>query len=55
MKTRRFRTVQMPEFSDSKYIVMQGEVFVNASADPGAPILGRFLYSTDDGARRRGR
>ena len=55
MKTKRFREINLPQFSDSKYIVIEGEVFVNVGAEPGAPILGRFLYSTDDGAGRRGR
>ena len=55
MKTKKFREINLPQYKDSKYIVIEGQVYFNASAEPGAPILGRFIYSTEEWAGRRGR
>lgn len=46
--------VNYPEYNE-KYLVIDGQVYINIAADPGSQIIGRFLRSTDDGAGRRGR
>ena len=46
--------VYYPEYSE-KYLVIDGQVCINTAADPGSPVIGRFLRSADEGAGQRGR
>lgn len=53
MKNTRYRTINCPQHANSKYIIIDGEVFLNLSAEPGAVILGRFIRSTNRGTAGR--
>lgn len=53
MNTTRYRTINCPQHADSKYIIIDGEVYLNLSADPGTVILGRFIRSTNRGTAGR--
>ena len=53
--TREYRKARYPEHSDVKYIIIDGEIFVNLCYEPGGVIAGRFLRSTGSGAGRRER
>jgi len=37
-----YRTIQLPQFKDARYVVIRGEVFINLSADVSARII-RFI------------
>lgn len=53
--TRRYRQARYPEHSDARFIVIDGEIFINLCYEPGGVIAGRFLRSTETGAGRRER
>lgn len=46
--------VNYPEYGE-KYLVIDGQIYINIAADPDNPVTGRFLRSADDGAGKRGR
>lgn len=46
--------VNYPEYNE-KYLMIDGQIYINIAADPGSQIIGRFLRSADDGAGQRGR
>lgn len=46
--------VNYPEYVE-KYLIIDGQIYINIAADPESRIIGRFLRSADDGAGRRGR
>ena len=52
MKTN-MRTISCPQHANTKYIIIDGKVYLNLSAEPGAAILGRFIRSTDRGTAGR--
>lgn len=54
-RNRYYRMANYPEHRDSKYIVVDGEIFLNLAYEPGGIIVGRFLKSTETGAGRRDR
>ena len=54
MKNTNTTYVNYPEYSE-KYLVIDGQIYVNIAAEPGSQIIGRFLRSAEDGADRRGR
>jgi hypothetical protein len=53
--TRNIKQANYPEFKDSKYIIIDGQIYLNLAAEPGAVIAGRFLRSADGGVDRRDR
>lgn len=52
MTTRNQRTIRCPEYADSRYLVIDGEVYVNLCAEPGALIAGRFIRTSGGGRGR---
>ena len=53
--TTNIKYANYPEFKDSRYIVIDGQVYLNIAAEPGTVIAGRFLRSASSGADRRDR
>ena len=54
MRNNNTTYVNYPEYGE-KYLVIDGQIYVNIAADPDNPVAGRFLRSADDGAGQRGR
>lgn len=46
--------VNYPEYSE-KYLVIDGQIYINIAADPGSQIVGRFLRAADEGSGKRSR
>ena len=54
MKTvRNYRKIRCPQYADSKYMIMDGEIFTNISADPNASYIARIVPSLGSGVRFR--
>lgn len=54
MRNNNTTYVNYPEYSE-KYLMIDGQIYVNIAAEPGSQIIGRFLRSADEGANKRGR
>lgn len=54
MRNNNTTYVNYPEYSE-KYLVIDGQIYVNIAAEPGSQIIGRFLRGADEGANKRGR
>lgn len=55
MKRRPVKQVSYPEYQDSKYLIVDGAIYINTAAEPRAIITARFLQSGTIGGHERGR
>lgn len=54
MKTvRNYRKIRCPEYADSRYIILDNEIFVNINADPNTTYIARIVPSLGSGVRGR--
>lgn len=50
---RNYRKIRCPEYADSRYIIMDNEIFLNISANPEATFIARIIPSLGSGVRFR--
>lgn len=50
---RNYRKIRCPEYADSKYIILDGEIFLNVCAEPNAAYIVRILPSLGSGIRNK--
>lgn len=50
---RNYRKIRCPEYADARYIIMDGEIFLNISAGPEAAFIARIVPSLGNGVRYR--
>jgi hypothetical protein len=55
MMHRKIKTVSYPEYKDTKYLIVDGEIYFNLAVEPGAVIAARFLRANAVGEQERGR
>ena len=55
MMRRPIKNVNYPEYKDTKYLIVDGEVYYNIAVEPGAVIAARFLRECEIGSQERGR
>lgn len=55
MMRRPIKNVSYPEYRDTKYLIVDGEIYYNIAVEPGAMIATRFLRECDIRSQERGR
>lgn len=53
MTVRNYRKIRCPEYADARYIIMDGEIYANVSANPEATFIARIVPSFGSGVRNR--